>query len=160
MANVSAGQGVPTSPSGISQLPLVYDHVIANIGGGYTVGNSTTGSSFTASTAGFYQVSAAIGVTPSDWANVTSYSSNGLIGVYKNGNAIATGAFIDFAGLVTGNTALQVNTSSSVSTLVVLAVGDTVNCELSYLTTAPSDFWNTNTATVEGYFQAAWIQGS
>jgi hypothetical protein len=158
MANVSTGQGVPTSPSGISQLPLVYDNVIANIGGDYAVGNSVTGSFFTASVPGFYQVSSSIGVTPSNWANVSSYSSAGVVGVYVNGNPVASGPVIDFIGLVIGNTILQVTTSSSISTLIELNAGDTVKCQLAYLTTAPSNFWNTSTNLVQGYFQAAWIR--
>lgn len=158
MANVSTGQGVPTSPSGISQLPLVYDNVIANIGGDYAVGNSVTGSIFTASVPGFYQVSSSIGVTPSNWANVTSYSSLGVVGVYVNDNPVASGPLIDFTGIVIGNTILQVTTSSSISTLIELNDGDTVKCQLAYLTTAPSDFWNTSTNLVQGYFQAAWIR--
>jgi hypothetical protein len=160
MANISSGQGVPTSPSGISQLPLVYDNVIANIGGNYVVGNSTTGSIFTASEYGFYQVSSSIGVTPSDWANVTNYSSAGVIGVYVNENPIASGPLIDFAGLVIGNTVLEVTTLSSISTLVELNVGDTLKCQLAYITTAPTNFWNTDTNTVEGYFQACWVRGT
>jgi len=158
MANVSAGQGVPTSPSGISQLPLVYDNVIANVGGDYSVGNSSTGSIFTASVPGFYQVSSAIGVTPSNWANVASYSSTGVVGIYVNDNPVASGPLIDFAGIVIGNIILQVTTSSSISTLVELNAGDTLKCKLAYLTTAPSNFWNTSTNLVQGYFQAAWIR--
>jgi hypothetical protein len=158
MANVSAGQGVPTSPSGISQLPLVYDNVIANVGGDYSVGNSSTGSSFTASVPGFYQVSSAIGVTPSNWANVASYSSTGVVGIYVNDNPVASGPLIDFAGIVIGNTILEVTTSSSISTLVELNAGDTLKCKLAYLTTAPNNFWNTSTNLVQGYFQACWIR--
>jgi hypothetical protein len=158
MANVSTGQGIPTSPSEISELPLMYDNISANIGGGYAVGNSVIGSTFTAPVPGFYQVSSAIGVTPSNWANVASYNSAGVIGVYVNDNPVASGPLIDFAGIVIGNVILQVTTSSSISTLVELNAGDTLQCKLAYSTTAPSNFWNTSTNLLQGYFQAAWIR--
>jgi hypothetical protein len=160
MANVSTGQGLPTSPSGISQLPLMYDNISANIGGGYAVGNSVIGSTFTAPVSGFYQVSAAIGVTPSNWANVSSYSSAGAIGVYKNNNPVAAGPAIDFIGLTISNVVLEITTSSTISTLVELDVGDTIVCKLAYVTTAPTNFWNTSTAVVEGYFQTCWIRNN
>jgi hypothetical protein len=160
IANVSTGQGIPTSPSGISQLPLMYDNISANIGGGYAVGNSVIGSTFTAPVSGFYQVSAAIGVTPSNWANVTSYSSVGAIGVYKNNNPVAAGTAIDFIGLTIGNVVLEITTSSSISTLVELDAGDTIDCKLAYVTTAPTNFWNTSTNLVQGYFQTCWIRGT
>ena len=160
LANVLTGQGVPTSPSGISQLPLMYDNISANIGGGYAVGNSVIGSTFTAPVSGFYQVSAAIGVTPSNWANVTSYSSIGAIGVYKNNNPVAAGPSIDFIGLTIGNVVLQITTSSSISTLVDLDAGDTIDCKLAYITTAPTNFWNTSTNAIQGYFQACWVRGA
>jgi hypothetical protein len=160
MANVLTGQGIPTSPSGISQLPLMYDSISANISGGYAVGNSVIGSTFTAPDSGFYQVSAAIGVTPSNWATVTSYSSVGAISLYKNNNPVASGPPIDFIGLTIGNVVLQITTSSSISTLVELDEGDTIECKLIYLTTAPTNFWNTSTNAIQGYFQACWVRGS
>jgi hypothetical protein len=156
MANVSTGQGVPTSPSTISQLSLVYDNVIKNVNSGY---NATTGI-FTAPITGYYQVSSSIGVTPSNWAVVNSYSSAGVIGVYKNGNPIASGPYIDMRGLIISNTVLQVTTSSSISVMVYLDVNDTLNCKLAYLTTAPTNFWNTSTNLIQGYFQAVWIRGA
>jgi hypothetical protein len=156
MANVLTGQGVPTSPSTISQLSLVYDNVVKNVNSGY---NATTGI-FTAPITGYYQVSSSIGVTPSNWANVNSYSSSGVIGVYKNGNPVASGPYIDMRGLIIGNTVLQVTTSSSISVMVYLAANDTLNCKLAYLTTAPTNFWNTSTNLIQGYFQAVWIRGA
>jgi len=155
IANVSAGQGVPTSPSTISQLSLIYDNVSTNDGSGY---NSSTGV-FTAPKSGFYQVSASIGVTPSNWSLVSTYESAGVIGIYKNSNPIASGPYIDMRGVVlSGGTVLEVTTSSSVSTGVYLNTGDTLNCALAYLTTAPNNFWNTSTNLVEGSFTACWLQ--
>jgi len=161
IANVATGQNLQTSPSGITQLPLFYDNITKSSGGGYNIGNSTAGSNFIAPQAGYYQINASIGVTPSNWANVSSYQSGGLIGIYKNNNPIASGPFIDFKGIVLANGAiLEATTSSSTSILVDLNAGDTLNCKLAYLTTAPTNFWNTNTNIIEGYFQACWIRGA
>ena len=155
IANVSTGQGIPTSPSTISQLSLIYDNVSTNDGSGY---NSSTGV-FTAPKSGFYQVSASISVTPSNWSLVSTYDSAGVIGIYKNSNPIASGPYIDMRGVVlSGGTVLGVTTSSSVSTGVYLNTGDTLNCALAYLTTAPNNFWNTSTNLVEGSFTACWLQ--
>ena len=156
MANIATGQGIPTSPSTISQLSLIYDNVIKNVNSGY---NATTGI-FTAPTTGYYQVNASIGVTPSNWALVSSYNSGGVIGIYKNSNPVASGPYIDMRGLIIGNTVLQATTASSVSVMVYLSANDTLNCKLAYLTTAPNNFWNTSTNVIEGYFQAVWVRGA
>ena len=154
IASVSTGQGIPTSPTTISQVTLVYDSVSTDTDNGY---DNSTGI-FTAPLSGFYQVNASIAVAPSNWASVSTYNSAGVIGVYKNNNPIASGPYIDFRGIILGGVVLQAITASSISNLVYLNSGDTLRCKLAYLTTAPSNFWNTNTNIIEGYFQASWIR--
>ena len=157
MANISVGQNVPTSPSTISSFSLVYNNVIKNVSSGY---NNTTGI-FTAPITGYYQVNAAIGVTPVNWSLVSNYYSNGVLVIYKNNNPIANGPLIDFRGVIINNiTVVGVTINSSTSVLVYLVAGETLNCKLAYLTTAPNGFWNTSTNTVQGYFQAVWVRGA
>ena len=158
MANVYlSGQNLPTSPGTISEVTLVYNNVIKNVGTGYS--NST--GIFTAPVTGYYQVSASIGVSPLYWDDVGLYYSQGAIGLYKNNSPIASGPLIDFRGVLgPGGIVTQVITSSSVSTLVYLTSGETLSTKLAYSTTAPQGFWVTITNIVPGYFNAIWTRGA
>jgi len=144
-------QGIPTSPSSVNVLDLVYNSVGTNIGNGY---NSTTGV-FTAPASGYYQVSASIGVNP--FANV-NYVGTGVVGVYRNNQPYAAGPFIDFKGATIGNVSIAATSQSSTSTLMYLSINDTVKCVLAYATTAPTNVWTTETNLVPSYFQACWIR--
>jgi hypothetical protein len=143
-------QGIPTSPNDIGRLALRYNSVSKNIGNGY----NTSFGIFTAPTAGFYQVNASIGVNPFE---DTSFYGGGLIGLLHNGSPIAAGKFIEAKG-ITVNGTLRAVDQSSLSIIVYLAVGDTLQCELAYITNAPSGRWTTETNIVPSSFQACWIR--
>lgn len=156
MATATVGQNLPTSPSSPSQFSLIYNSVSSNIQGGY---NNSTGF-FTAPTAGFYQVSACCAVAPLSWGQVLNYYGEGVLGIYKNGTPVAAGPYIGFRGVVIGGVPLQAIVPSSVSALIYLAVNDTVQCKLAYITNAPTNFWRTydNSFQIPNYFQAIWIR--
>ena len=148
----STGQGLLTSPSSIREQSLVFNSVSQNIGNGYTAGV------FTAPTAGFYQVSAACAVTPTSWASVPSYYGEAVLGIYKNGLPVATGNFVEMRGASINGVLLQAIIPSSISTLVYLNAGDTLQCKLAYISDAPTNFWYTYANVVPNYFQACWLR--
>ena len=170
IATIATGQPVPTSPNlnvnnllaSISALPLIYDDVSFNIGAGY---NNATGV-FTAPRTGFYQVSADVCVAPADnqLQQVFNYISHGALVLYKNTTQIASGPYLELAGVVVpvngGYVAAGVFDASSVSTLVRLNQGETLHCILEYYTNAPNGFWNTFRSgfLIKSYFQAAWLR--
>ena len=157
-AQVLTGQSFPYAPSG-GIFPLWFDNVQNSTGGGYTIGNATTGSRFVAPIAGYYQVSAAITVQPANWSQVQFYSSGAGLGIIKNSQAIASGPFILYAKTTVGSTTLQIIDASSTSCLVYLNAGDILFCELIGLSNAPNGFWSTNvTSGLKGYFQACWLR--
>jgi len=137
-------QSIPASPSTVSILPLIFTGVTKNINSGY---NASTGI-FTAPVAGFYQVSATMGVNP-------PYSppppAAGALILYQSGTAIEAGSYIS-AITVGGTTVIN---SSSVSRLVYLNVGNTLQCALAYIGGAG---WSTNTNLIPGSFQACWLR--
>jgi hypothetical protein len=146
-------QTLVTSPNVLNQLELIYDNVSRNIEAGY---DSETGI-FTAPKEGFYQVNASIGVNPFEEPN---YYGGGLIGLLLNGDRIATGKFIDAGGITLGGTAIGVVDQSIISSLIFLNVGDTLQCELIYITDAPNGAWNTETTLAPNSFQACWLRGA
>jgi hypothetical protein len=155
IATITTGQGLATSPlPTIIQQTLTFNNVSKNINNGYSVSNGI----FTAPVAGFYQVSAACAVLPTNWGAVPSYYGAAVLGVYKNNTPIAAGSWVELKGAVINGVLLQAIVPSSVSTLVYLNAGDTLVCKLAYTTNAPTNFWNTYANVVPNYFQACWIR--
>lgn len=154
IATITSGQGLVTSPVSITQRTLIFNTASKNVGAGY---NTTTGT-FTAPTAGFYQVSAACAVTPASVGQVINYYGQAVLGIYRNGAPVAAGGFVDARGTIIGGVAIGAFSASSVSPLVYLNVGDTLQCKLAYITNAPTNFWNTYANVIPNYFQACWLR--
>ena len=151
VATQTSYQNLASSPSSLSLLSLIYNNVIANTDSGY---NSATGV-FTASKAGYYQVSGSIGVNI--LGNISADGAGALV-MYYNGNTYAAGPFIQAQQAITGNVLTTVVSQSSLSTLVYLNNSDTVQLKLGYITNAASNVWTTETNLVPSSFQAAWIR--
>jgi hypothetical protein len=137
-------QSIPASPSTVSVLPLIFTGVSQNINNGY---NASTGI-FTAPVAGFYQVSATMGVNP---PYVPPPPAAGALILLQNSTAIEAGPYIT-AITVGGTTVIS---ASSVSRLVYLNVGGTLQCALAYIGGAG---WSTYTNLIPGSFQACWLR--
>jgi hypothetical protein len=151
IATQTSYQNLQSSPSSISSLSLIYDNIIANTNSGY---NATTGI-FTASTAGYYQVSGSIGI---NILGNTSANGAGALVMYYNGNTYAAGPFTQPFEAISGNSTTTVVSQSSLSTLVYLNNNDTVQLKLGYITNAVANQWTTETNLVPSSFQAAWIR--
>jgi hypothetical protein len=154
IATITSGQGLPTSPSSISQFALRFNAVSQNINNGY---NSSTGI-FTAPKAGFYQVSAACAVLPTNIGQAINYYGQAVLGIYKNNIPVAAGNFVDARGAIIGGAVFGAFSASSVSSLIYLSVGNTLQCKLGYVTNAPTNFWNTYANIIPNYFQACWLR--
>lgn len=150
----SPGQGLPTSPLSITQFPLQFSTVSQNINNGY---NSSTGI-FIAPVAGFYQVSAACAPGAANVALINNYYSAALLGVYRNNVPVCSGTYNLLQSVTYGGVIYAAISASSVSSLIYLNVGDTLQCKLAYVTNAPTNFWNTYANQVPNYFQACWLR--
>lgn len=152
-ANQYAYQELVSSPGSLSRLPLIYDTLLRNADDGYDVDTGI----FTAPKEGFYQINASIGVNP---LSAPDYYGGGLISLLVNDECVATGKFIDAEGITLGGTAIGAVDQSTISTVIFLNEGDTLQCELVYITDAPSGIWNTLTTLAPNYFQACWLRGA
>lgn len=137
-------QSIPASPSTVSILPIIFTSVTQNINNGYNVATGI----FTAPVTGFYQVSATVGVSA---PYVPPPAAAGALILYQSGTAIQAGPYIT-AITVGGTTVIN---SSSISRLVYLNVGQTLQCALAYIGGAG---WSTYTNLIPGSFQACWLR--
>ena len=163
IANQNVGQYLTTpSPAlSIGYLNLVFNNTVKNTGG-Y---NNQSGV-FTAPTAGYYQVSAGATVLPASLSVLQNYYGAAAIILFQNSTQISAGPFIDLKGVIVNGQAAGVISTSSLSTLVYLNAGDTIQVKLGYNSNAPANSWNTMpipnsgwTQNVKNYFSAAWIRG-
>jgi hypothetical protein len=154
MATITSGQGLVTSPVSITQRTLIFNNVSRNIDNGY---NSITGR-FTAPRSGFYQVSGACSIVPTNLSQVLNYYGEAVFGIYKNNIPVAAGQFIDARGAIIGGVAIGALSASSVSILVDLNLNDILECKIAYITNAPTNFWNTYANIIPNYFQACWLR--
>jgi len=153
IATITNGQSLPVSPLSITQYPLVYNSVSKNISNGYQVSGTNAGK-FIAPVAGYYQISAcAGGFPPLSIIPSTAYYGSALIGIYKNGSPVASGPFQELKILTGVGWAIS---SSSISTLVYLAVGDQLQCILAYVTNITG--CTTLSSIVPQYFQGCWLR--
>ena len=152
IATITSSTSIPASPNTpIAQLPITFNSVSKNIGNGYSAGV------FTAPTAGFYQVSAAFAPgVPAPPANPSLYYGAGALGIYKNGLPVASGPFIEAKSRSWGAITVWVLDASSVSTLIYLNIGDTLQCKLAYITNYSG--FTTLPNIVAPYFQACWLR--
>lgn len=162
IANQTVYQPIPYAPTpGV--LPLIYNNVTKSTGGGYVVGNSTTGSIFTAPVSGYYQVNASIGVNP---FNGLGYVGGGAIVLCRNAPSIAALIANPIAYTIAAGTFVQLlivnsnytTSQSSASVIVYLNAGDFIQAVLSGITTAPTGVWTTQTNLVPNSFQACWLR--
>jgi len=151
IATITQGVAIPASPNPpIAQLPILYNNIVKNVGNGYYNGV------FTAPLSGFYQVSSALapGFTPP--GNPSLYYGAGALGIYKNGSPIASGPFVEAKTRSWGTITGWVIDASSVSTLVDLNAGDTLQCKLAYITNYSG--FTTYANLVPNHFQACWLR--
>lgn len=163
IANQTVGQYLttPSAALSIGYLNLVFNNAIKNTGG-Y---NNQSGV-FTAPKAGYYQVSAGATVLPASLSVLQNYYGAAAIILFQNSTQISAGPFIDLKGVIVNGQAAGVISTSSLSTLVYLNAGDTIQVKLGYNSNAPANSWNTMpipnsgwTQNVKNYFSAAWIRG-
>ena len=152
IATITTSTSIPASPNlPIAELPITFNNVIKNISNGYSNGI------FTAPTAGFYQVSAAFAPgVPSPPGNPSLYYGAAALGIYKNNSPIASGPFVEGKSRSWGSVTGWVIDASSVSTLVYLNIGDTLQCKLAYITNYSG--FTTLPNIVAPYFQACWLR--
>ena len=163
IAKQTIAQNIPYAPPPLGDaIPLCYNSIIKNIGNGFTAGNSTTGSTFVAPTAGFYQINASIGINATSYPN---YQGGGALVLYRNAPSIAavkanplqytigSGTFI-LIQTILGTT---ITSTSSASCITYLNVGDYIQAALAGYSTAPQGYWNTGTNVVAAQFSACWI---
>jgi len=132
----------------LSYLDLVYNSLVSQNGTGY---NPNTGV-FTTVVAGWYSVSGSIAVCP--------YASHGDSGagsiyIFKNNTPIVNGNFTGVFAIPAQTQTITVADTSTASTSVYLAVGDTLRCRIRYA--ASGDLWTTQSEGVS-IFQAVWIR--
>jgi Collagen triple helix repeat (20 copies) len=150
---ITSATSITASPNSITEYPLIYNSVDKNIGSGYNAVNGI----FTTPAAGFYQVSAAFAPgIPSPPANVNLYYGAAALGIYKNNSPIASGPFIEAKSRSWGSVTGWVLDASSVSSLIYLNIGDTLQCKVAYITNYSG--FTTLPNLVAPYFQAAWIR--
>ena len=154
IATITSSQSIPASPDlPLAQLPITFNNIIKNIGNGYSAGI------FTAPTAGFYQVSASFAPgVPSPPADPSPYYGAAALGIYVNNSPIASGSFIEAKARSWGAYNAWAIDASSVSTLVYLNIGDTLQCKLAYVTNYSG--FTTLPNIIAPYFQACWIRGA
>jgi hypothetical protein len=164
IANQTIGQylNTPSSPAlSIGYLNLVFNNIVKNTGG-Y---NNQSGV-FTAPKAGYYQVEAGASVTPASLSVLQNYYGAAAIVLFQNSTQLSAGPFIDMKGLIMNGQAAGVISTSTVSSLVYLNAGDTIQAKLGYNSNAPANSWNTIvipnsnwTQLIKNYFSAVWIRG-
>jgi hypothetical protein len=132
----------------MSTLDLVYNSLTSHTSNDY---NYNTGV-FVTSVAGWYSVSASIAVCPYASRNDTG---TGSVCIYKNTTLLVNGNFTGVYSVTTNTETVSIADTSTASTLVYLAVGDTLRCKIMYV--AKGDLWTTQSQGVS-IFQAAWLR--
>jgi hypothetical protein len=163
IVNQTAGQTLPTPSSSvlsISQLNLIFDNAIKD-NANY---NKQTGV-FTATQAGFYQVSAGVSVAPASMSILQNYYGAAAIVLVQNSIPVCSGSFIEMRGLILNGQFLSVIDTSNVSTQLYLNAGDSIQCILAFNSDAPPNSWATMPMIgsgwqelIKNYFSAVWLR--
>jgi hypothetical protein len=132
----------------LSTLDLVYNSLTSHTGNEYNVNTGV----FVAPLAGWYSVSASIAVCP--YASHND-SGTGAVCIYKNANLVVSGNFTGVYSVTTGGAPVSLADTSTASTSVYLAIGDTLHCKMMYI--ASGSLWTTQSQGLS-IFQAHWVR--
>jgi hypothetical protein len=152
-ATLTASTPLQSTGGAISIKSVLFNTINNDVTGAYNAGTGL----FTAPKAGYYQINASIGSTPSNWNTVNNYSNEGALVLLKNSVQMQVSKFLTLiAGTING-LPIQVVDMSNITTILYLNTYDTVYCQFFYATNAPNNFWNLLTSPA-GSFSACWLR--